>query len=165
MRIFRLVGAPVVAMILFAGSSPTLAATPRKGQLCAAVAVGTSGKDASGNSLTCATDAKGKNRWGVAGSATTVKTVTTKAKLKKAKTTTTKPATTKPGGATTKSSTPKSSTATSKSTGSSGATGTVVIVKGRFCKKADDGVTGNDKNAVKLVCKADAQGKNRWQLA
>ena len=160
MRFFRLVGAPVVAMILFAGSGPTLAATPRKGQLCAAAAVGTSGKDASGNSLTCATDAKGKNRWGVAGSATTVKTVTTKAKLKKAKTTTTKP-----GSAITKSSTPKSSTATSKSTGSSGATGTVVIVKGRFCKKADDGVTGNDKNGVKLVCKADAQGKNRWQLA
>lgn len=157
MRFFRLVGAPVVAMILFAGTSPTLAATPRKGQLCAAAAVGTSSKDASGTSLTCATDAKGKNRWGTAGSATTVKTVTTKAKSKKAKTTTTQPATTKAGSATT-----KSSTATSKASGS---TATVVIVKGRFCKKADDGVTGNDKNGVKLVCKADAQGKNRWQLA
>ena len=154
MRFFRRVGVPAVAFLLIAGVTPAHAATPRKGQLCAAADVGKTAKDTSGTSLTCAVDSGGKNRWGVGASAI--------ATVASTKANTTKATTSKATTATTKSSTATTKTKTTKASGSA-AIG--VLVKGRFCKVADDGLTGADKNGVRLVCKVDAGGKHRWQAA
>ena len=168
MRFPRLIVAPLTSLLLLVGISSAFSATanPKKGQLCAKADVGKTANDASGGSLTCAADSKGKNRWtaGAAALATTkATTATTKA-----------PKTTKSSGSTattkaTKTTKTSGSTATTKTTKSSGSgggsTGTAVAVKGRFCKNADDGVKANDKNGVKLVCSADAKGKHRWQAA
>jgi hypothetical protein len=118
----------------------------KSGQICAKAKVGTTAKDPSGATLTCTADGA-RSRW-VGGSA---------------------PAPTKAAPATPKTKTTKApaaaATPTKKATsgGSTGAAGSAV--KGRFCAKADDGKRDTNAKGEKLVCKADAAGKNRWQTA
>jgi hypothetical protein len=118
----------------------------KSGQICAKAKVGTTAKDPSGATLTCTADGA-RSRW-VGGSA---------------------PAATKAAPATPKTKTTKApaaaATPTKKATsgGSTGAAGSAV--KGRFCAKADDGKRDTNAKGEKLVCKADAAGKNRWQTA
>ena len=66
-------------------------------------------------------------------------------------------ATTKKSTATTK----KAPVTTKKSTTASSGGG--VAVNGRFCAAADKGRKETDSKGRKLTCKADANGKNRWQ--
>jgi hypothetical protein len=102
--------------------------------------VGTTAKDPAGATLTCTADGA-RSRW-VGGSA---------------------PAATKAAPATpAKTKTAKTPAATKKAA-SSGVAGSAV--KGRFCAKADDGKRDTNAKGDKLVCRADAAGKNRWQAA
>jgi hypothetical protein len=118
----------------------------KSGQICAKAKVGTTAKDPSGATLTCTADGA-RSRW-VGGAAA--------------------PAATKAAPATPKTKTtkaPAAAAATKKaaSGASTGAAGSAV--KGRFCAKADDGKRDTNAKGEKLVCKADAAGKNRWQTA
>ncbi len=124
----------------------------KSGQICAKAKVGTTAKDPSGATLTCTTDGA-RSRW-VGGSAP--------AATKAAPATPAKTKTTKAPAAAAAASKP---TATKKvaSGASTGAAGSAV--KGRFCAKADDGKRDTNAKGDKLVCKADAAGKNRWQAA
>jgi hypothetical protein len=69
----------------------------------------------------------------------------------------TKAPTTKKATGTTK----KSSGTTKKSSTASAGGG--VAVNGRFCAAADKGRKETDSKGRRLTCKADANGKNRWQ--
>ena len=120
----------------------------KSGQLCAKAKVGTTAKDASGAKLTCTVDGA-RSRW-VGGASTPA---ATKLAPAAAKTKTTKaPAAATPAAA-------KTAKTTKPSSGSTGAAGSAV--KGRFCAKADDGKRDSNAKGEKLVCRADASGKNR----
>ncbi len=119
----------------------TAAQAEKAGQLCAKAKEGSSAKDAGGASLTCKADGT-RFRWVSAGGAAPAPTKAAP------KTVTTKPA---------------AGTKTTKASGASAGGGTAV--KGRFCAKADDGRRDTNAKGEKLICKADAKGKNRWQLA
>jgi hypothetical protein len=121
----------------------------KSGQICAKAKVGTTAKDPSGATLTCTADGA-RSRW-VGGSAPAP------TKAAPAATTKTK-TTTKAAAAATPTATKKA--ASGASTGAAGS-----AVKGRFCAKADDGKRDTNAKGEKLVCKADASGKNRWQAA
>jgi hypothetical protein len=118
----------------------------KSGQICAKAKVGTTAKDPSGATLTCIADGA-RSRW-VGGS---VPAATKAAPVTPAKTKTTKA----PAAA--------AATPTATKKAASGAAGSAV--KGRFCAKADDGKRDTNAKGDKLVCKADAAGKNRWQAA
>jgi hypothetical protein len=122
----------------------------KSGQICAKAKVGTTAKDPSGATLTCTADGA-RSRWvgGSAAPAATKAAPTTPAKTKTTKA---------PSAAATPTATRKS--ASGASTGAAGS-----AVKGRFCAKADDGKRDTNAKGEKLVCKADAAGKNRWQTA
>jgi hypothetical protein len=120
----------------------------KSGQICAKAKVGTTAKDPSGATLTCTADGA-RSRW-VGGSAAPAAT--------KAAPATPKTKTTKAPAAATPTATKKA--ASGASTGAAGS-----AVKGRFCAKADDGKRDTNAKGEKLVCKADAAGKNRWQTA
>ncbi len=131
-------------------AAPANAATA--GQLCKA---GDEGKTQNG--LKCTKDGA-RFRW-EAGAATT-KSPTTK---KPTDTTKKSTGTTKKSTATTKKSTgttKKSTATTRKPTASSGGGD---VVNGRFCAASDKGRRGTDAKGRKLTCKADANGKYRWQ--
>ncbi len=120
-------------------SPVALVATPasaaKSGQLCKAA---DEGKSQDG--LKCTKDGT-RFRW--EGSATATKAANT---------------TKKSAGTTKKSS---SSSATKKSSTASAGGG--VAVNGRFCAAADKGRRETDSKGRRLTCKADANGKNRWQ--
>lgn len=129
-----LIAVTVLSPVAFA-ASPASAA--KSGQLCKAADVGKSQ-----DGLKCTKDGT-RFRW--EGGATT-KAPTTKAS-----------ATTKKSSGTTK----KSSGTTKKSSTASAGGG--VAVNGRFCAAADKGRKETDSKGRRLTCKADANGKNRWQ--
>ncbi len=125
-------------------ASPANAA--KAGQLCKAA---DEGKTQDG--VKCTKDGT-RFRW-VAGAATT------KAPTTKKSTATTK----KPTATTNKpTETTKKSTGTTKQPTAS--TGGGDPVNGRFCATVDKGRRATDAKGRKLTCKADANGKNRWQL-
>lgn len=111
------------------------ASAAKAGQLCKAADVGKSE-----DGLKCTKDGT-RFRWEAGGAAT-------------------KAPATKAAATTKKSSAAKSSATTKKSTASAGS-GTAV--NGRFCAAADKGRKATDANGRKLTCKADGNGKNRWQ--
>ena len=100
----------------------------------------TKAKDPDGATLTCTADGA-RSRW-VGGSA---------------------PAATKAAPATPAKAKTAKAPAAAKKAASSGVAGSAV--KGRFCAKADDGKRDTNAKGDKLVCRADAAGKNRWQAA
>jgi hypothetical protein len=122
----------------------------KSGQICAKAKVGTTAKDPSGATLTCTADGA-RSRW-VGGSAP--------AATKAAPVTPAKTKTTKAPAAAAATPTATKKAASGASTGAAGS-----AVKGRFCAKADDGKRDTNAKGEKLVCKADAAGKNRWQTA
>ena len=139
-------------------ASPANAA--KAGQLCKAA---DEGKTQDG--VKCTKDGT-RFRW-VAGAATTKAPTTKKstATTKKPTATTKKPTeTTKKPTATTN----KPTETTKKSTGTTkqptASTGGGDPVNGRFCATVDKGRRATDAKGRKLTCKADANGKNRWQL-
>ena len=75
------------------------------------------------------------------------------------------PKTTKSTTATTKASSNTKTNKTTKAASSGGSSGglttTGAAVTGRFCAKADDGRRGTSDKGIKLICRADAAGKNR----
>ena len=133
-----------VAAVIVAIAAPfafaSAANAEKSGQICAKAKIGTKAKDPDGATLTCTADGA-RSRW-VGGSA---------------------PAATKAAPATpAKAKTAKAPPAAKKAA-SSGVAGSAV--KGRFCAKADDGKRDTNAKGDKLVCRADAAGKNRWQAA
>ena len=122
----------------------TPASAAKAGQLCKAADVG---KTQDG--VKCTKDGT-RFRW-VEGAATTAAPTTKKSTpTTKAPTVTTKKST----------GTTKKSTVTTKQTASAGSG---VVVNGRFCGAVDKGRKATDAKGRKLTCKADANGKNRWQ--
>jgi hypothetical protein len=146
----RLRAVAVVVAIAAPFAFASTANAEKSGQICAKAKVGSTAKDPSGATLTCTADGA-RSRW-VGGSAPAA---TKAAPVTPAKTKTTKaPA----AGAAAPTATKKK--AASGSTGVAGS-----AVKGRFCAKADDGKRDTNAKGDKLVCRADAAGKNRWQAA
>lgn len=119
-------------------ASPASAA--KSGQLCKAADVGKSQ-----DGLKCTKDGT-RFRW--EGGATAPKAAATTKKST---------GTTKKSSGTTK----KSSGTTKKSSTASAGGG--VAVNGRFCAAADKGRKETDSKGRRLTCKADGNGKNRWQ--
>ena len=140
-----------VAAVVLAVAAPfamaSAANAEKSGQICAKAKVGTTAKDPSGATLTCTADGA-RSRW-VGGSAPAATKAAAAAKPK----TTKAPA----AAAATPTATKKAAAASKGAAGSA--------VKGRFCAKADDGKRDTNAKGDKLVCKADAAGKNRWQTA
>ena len=136
----RLRVAAVVVAIAAPFALASAANAEKSGQICAKSKVGTTAKDPAGATLTCTADGA-RSRW-VGGSAPAAPKAApaTPAKTKTAKT-----------------------PAATKKAASSGVAGSGV--KGRFCAKADDGKRDTNAKGDKLVCRADAAGKNRWQAA
>ena len=134
-----LVAVAVLSPLAFV-AAPASAA--KSGQLCKAADVGKSQ-----DGFTCTKDGT-RFRWTGGATATTKKSTAT---TKKAT------GTTKKATGTTK----KSTATTKKSTTASSGGG--VAVNGRFCAAADKGRKETDSKGRKLTCKADANGKNRWQ--
>ncbi len=131
------VAVAIAAPFVFA----SVANAEKSGQICPKTKVGTKAKDPSGATLTCTVDGA-RSRW-VGGSA---------------------PAATKAAPATPAKAKAKApAAAATKKAASTGAAGSAV--KGRFCAKADDGKRDTNAKGDRLVCRADAAGKNRWQDA
>lgn len=133
------------------------ASAAKAGQLCKAADVG---KTQDG--VKCTKDGT-RFRWVGGAAATSAPTTKKPTVTTKKPTVTTQAPTTKKSTATTKKSTEttKKSTATTKPAASSGSGD---AVNGRFCAAADKGRKATDAKGRKLTCKADANGKNRWQL-
>ncbi len=144
----RLRVAAVAVAIVAPFAFVSAANAEKSGQICAKAKVGTTAKDPAGATLTCTVEGS-RSRW-VGGSAP--------AATKAAPATPAKTKTAKAPSATATPTTAKK--AAGKSTGVAGS-----AVKGRFCAKADDGKRDTNAKGDKLVCRADAAGKNRWQTA